>query len=251
MLFFLYLCLKELYSYIEEFIPISDVGKLENMSVFEISQDYNYSKLLLISDFHLGKHFYPNKSISLLSKQIYKLYCFEKASMILILGDSIDSSYSEQLELHYFLAQNIDNISSSIFIIGGNHDREIVKNISSNQSYSNQFQHIKYIANPIILLDTNVKKYFFAHDLLYNYKIRGKSIPSFIHYLKKKSIFSNFFETNDSLIIGHTHEQYANEERGEYCIGQFSIDSLKFDYAILETSPNHTCIQLKHWKYEK
>ena len=249
MIFVFLLFLKEYLNSIDDIIIQNNIEELKNISIFEIPQEYNFSKLILMSDFHLGRKFYPNKSIPLLFKQIYKINALEVASMILILGDSVDSSYSNQFETHYYLAKNIEKINTTIFIIGGNHDREVIQKICKNSSYRSQFQHLKYINNPIISLKTSIKNYFFAHDLMYNFKIRGNLVPSFIHHLKTKSLFSHLFSMNDSLIIGHTHEQYANEENGEFCIGQFSIDSLKFDYATIETNSSNSFVQLKRWKY--
>lgn len=255
MFFFIFVSLrnikfKEFLKSINDIISQDDTEKLTNLTVFEIPPEYNYSRLLLLSDFHLAQRIDPNQSIPLLFKQISKLNLFEKPSMILILGDSIDPSCSNQFETHYFLAQNIDKMNTTIFIIGGNHDRNIVQQICNNNSYNLEFKNIKYINYPIILLKANNKNYFFGHDLMHNFRIRGSKVPKYIHYLKQESIFSYLFSSNDSLIIGHTHAQFMNEENKEYCIGQFSIDALQFNYATIEYSLNDSFIQLKNWKYQ-
>ena len=74
---------------------------------------------------------------------------------------------------------------------------------------------------------------------------KNQLINDLQHQLQKQEVSSN-----DSLIIGHTHAQFMNEENKEYCIGQFSIDALQFNYATIEYSLNDSFIQLKNWKYQ-
>ena len=187
---------------------------------------------IFLSDFHIGKKYEPNDTIPLLVKQIRQIRSAEKAEILFILGDILDGTCQNGAVTYLQLLRELENLEMETYILGGNHDRHFMK---ANSNFTSSFIHL--VMEPLIILANHT---YMCHDLHHNIRIRGKHIPLFFKFLKK--LIPNMSE-NDTLIIGHTHEQLSIGS--SFSIGQFSIDEAQFYYSV----GNSIGILLKEHKY--
>ena len=185
-------------------------------------------KILLLSDFHIGKIYDINETIPLLFKEIERLIKFEFPDYIFLLGDLVDGNCPNIGETYVRILTNIIKLHKKTFIIGGNHDRQIVDIILQKAKLPSSIVLSK---ERFFLLDTK-PKLFIGHDWYYNQRVRDNITLSFMKNIRERTEIMN---DDDYMIIGHTHTQICDEKKLSCSIGQFSIDENSYKYSIIIT----------------
>ena len=185
-------------------------------------------KILLLSDFHVGKIYDINETIPILFKEIERLVKFEFPDYIFLLGDLVDGNCPNSVETYIRILRNVLKFHRRTFIIGGNHDRQIVDAILQRV----QLPSSLYLSKERYILLETVPKIFLGHDWYYNMRVRDNVTLSFMRNIRNRTKAMN---ESDYMVIGHTHTQICDEQKVSCSIGQFSVDDNSYKYSIIIT----------------
>lgn len=173
---------------------------------------------LLISDHHfLDNNFgyFSVNSTKLTMDCLSRLIAKFKPDQILVLGDLFH--YGQKNNQFVFRIMNFfSELEKEIFIIGGNHDKELVENQIKNWSKNNF--HI--YPDSFLLYKNDQEKIWFTHDGNNPYWLDKSEVPDFLTSLKKLYKFS----TQHWLITGHTHLPCQIKEKKMASLGCFNVE---------------------------
>jgi len=191
-------------------------------------------KVLLISDTHLGATVDPPAALTLFIDSLNNLVRNEKPNCIFILGDLVDGTQSTSYLLS--VLEKLTTISTPIYAMGGNHDREFFEEIQwpkgNNVTITNCLSFKLSMNQPG---KRNLDIYL-AHDLLNNYRVRDPHAYFFASWIKDAC--SSTIKPEDWLIIGHTHTGFVSHSSKIGCVGQFAPEIGVFGYSTIEFGPD-------------
>lgn len=215
----------------------SNVTNTLKTDIIPLDLKLNNSKILLISDFHLGKKGNIEQDIKDMLEEMKRLFVIEKPDYIFILGDMIDGVCPTPAYSYYSLVKNLQYMYKYFNIIGGNHDRHLAEAIKANANFS---KFINIITDPYIILPTKPKIYL-AHDLLHNLRVRDSVVYNYVDHLR--SLIKQI-EPDDYFLIGHAHTQISTHNDKTFCIGQFSTVFNRTEYTTIITRNSKPFISL-------
>ena len=210
-----------------------------NESVSPLGIDLKNSKILLISDFHIGKKYDPQYSIDVLFKQIHALIKQEFPDYVFILGDVVDGTCPSIVETYRDVLVRIIKLSMKCIIFGGNHDRYVVDMFLKRAKLPT---NLVVLTNKRYLVLPTQPRIFIGHDWYFNVRVRDDVTLTYMKNLRNLTLGMN---ESDYLIIGHTHTQIHDENKTSYSIGQFSVDEHSLKYAVITTSNSKPRITLE------
>ena len=204
----------------------------------EISLDMNDRyKFLLISDCHTFE-----KDLHFWFDELKKVIEKENPTNLIILGDLIDGSVANGVSIMAQAFSLLKSLPFQIYVIGGNHDRELVSHIKwpekGNIHLIDTWSILFQIPQPSV---NHPLRIFLAHDLGNNYRVRDKIAFQFFQWIKGGS---KGIKNPDWLICGHAHTSIVSRDSKIVCIGQFSPRIERRAYTILsidQGKPSVTC----------
>lgn len=200
---------------------------LENtqVSIYDLDIDLTKKqKILLISDCHI------QKQLRLFQTELDKLINKENSTILMILGDLINGCWDQGVAALFELMKHLQKLNIPVYIIGGNHDRVYVDQLSSIPGIILVRDICMKLSIPRPQLSHPMKIYF-AHDLCNNFRVRDKLAMSFFEWIKTGV---EKIQKEDWLICGHAHTSFLSQGIRCACIGQFSPENNSYCYSILD-----------------
>ncbi|MFX1284853.1 MAG: metallophosphoesterase [Promethearchaeota archaeon] len=195
---------------------------------------------LLISDQHFSdsnQSYFSIESIAPTMACLQRLITKVKPDQILILGDLFH--YGQQNNQFVFQIMSFfSELDKEIFMIGGNHDKELIENQIKDWSKNNF--HI--YSDSFLLYEANQEKVWFTHDGNNPYWLDKSEVPDFIISLKKIYKFS----VQHWLITGHIHLPCIIKESKVASLGCFNVEghNQSLSYGIIKEIANKITFSL-------
>lgn len=221
---------------IDEFFKNASVLNMPPPNPIDI--DLRYSKILLISDFHMGKKETIENDLEILFKGLHLVLAQEKPDVIFVLGDMVDGTCINPYIAYFKTVARLQNLLKPMYFLGGNHDRTFIPPLIANVNFT-KFIHL--ITDPYMILPTN-PRIFLAHDVLLNIRIRGSVVYNYASKLRK---FVNVMRSDEYFCIGHAHTQLITDQNKTFSIGQFAPKYGRYEYATIQTKNFQPFITLK------
>lgn len=174
---------------------------------------------LLLSDFHVAddsSSYFSSRAIEETLAFLPILIKEEQPNQIFLLGDIFHGSvsYGSYVEL---ILSSLLKIKQPVYVIGGNHDREVI--FKSAEYWSKQNLHIF----PDYFLKVQTKNgmtIWLTHDGGNGYWLDKTQVPDFINSLKQ----AYGINKSEWMITGHTHFPVVIEDVKVASLGCFNLE---------------------------
>jgi predicted phosphodiesterase len=201
------------------------------------------SRLLLLSDTHLGATGAIDAAIPQFVGELADLVAQERATQVFHLGDLIDGTIpGGALPLGDVLSR-LASLRVPVTVIGGNHDREFCAQFASAPRPVSVVQELAIQLSIPADGAERAQRVFLAHDLGNNYRVRDQLTFVYLHWIK--SSYPKIIRDADWLVTGHCHMGFVSAASRLACVGQFSPEIHARTYAVLEVEKGKVELTVK------
>jgi predicted phosphodiesterase len=202
------------------------------------------SRILLLSDTHLGATIPPGVAIPQFLSELAALVAKEQITSVIHLGDLIHGTLFRGAAALGDVLSRFASLGVPVTVIGGNHDRLFCAEFAGAVA-----PPVRVVQELALCLEVPAagaaaaQRIFIAHDLGNNYRVRHQLTFAFLHLLK--SSYPEVIKDADWLVTGHCHMTFLSAASRVACLGQFSPEIQARAYAVLEVDEGGVALRVR------
>eukprot|EP01106_Pelomyxa_sp_JSP_P018564 TRINITY_DN866_c0_g1_i7.p1 TRINITY_DN866_c0_g1~~TRINITY_DN866_c0_g1_i7.p1 ORF type:complete len:308 (-),score=66.57 TRINITY_DN866_c0_g1_i7:77-1000(-) len=174
---------------------------------------------LVISDLHIAavKSYFSKHSQELAMSALPGVVARERAEQLVVLGDVFHGEETPSRQLTHQTIAALAQGGHPLFVIGGNHDRDVFATYGKELSAT--YSNVSIFSELMLCIETPTSKIYLTHDGGNPYRVAHHQIGGFLDAMREV----NHMRPADLLVCGHTHASFdLLESKRQASIGCFT-----------------------------
>jgi predicted phosphodiesterase len=220
---------------------------LENTiaTVYEIPPSITTGTIgLVVSDQHIGRNGDPTLDVESFVGELGILISHFDPNYVLMLGDTLQWNCSNPFPTLHSIFEQLSEFRIPIFVLGGNHDRGILK------SYPHEHERVTLVRDALTIgitatgHDQGYGRIIFGHDLGNTFGVNPRDVHVFVWWMKE--VFRSIVGAEDLLFLGHTHQNIWDSEHKCCSVGMFAPQHNKRKWGVIGEKGGFE-VRLQEW----